>query len=122
MTLILNPAARNIMANALAAKLSGGTLNIENNATVMASVQLANPAFGPAANGIITGAAIPEIIITTAGTATRFTIRSSDGLVEVAGTITGDKGGGDMETLRPDLIANEGMRVTAITLTMPATA
>jgi len=122
MTLTLNPAIRNFMANTLSARLSGGTLTIHAGATAMASVQLADPAFGAAANGIITGVAIPEIIITTAGTATRFTIRSPDGTAEIAGTITGDKGGGDMETLRPDLIANEGMRVTAITLTMPATA
>jgi len=122
MALTSNTAARNLMADALAARLAGGTLLIQAGAdNTIGTGQLATPAFGAAVDGVLTIRDVPEIIMAKAGTADRFILRSADGVVQLSGTITQAAGGGDIITTRPNFTVGEGLKLTAFPLTVVET-
>jgi len=123
MALVLNPAARNVMANAIATAMSGGTLLIQAGAgNTLATVVLPTPAFGAAVDGVVTLRATNEVLATKAGRADRFRVQSADGLTMVEGTITGTGGGGDAILPTTDLLVGVALRVTGMTFRMLETA
>ena len=116
MAVILNTAARNAVANALATPLAGGALIVQSAAgDVLASVVLPSPAFDPAVDGVVTLRAVTEFLTTKAGVAARFRMRSPDGAFTVEGTITSTGGVGDVTLLRPELAVGEVIRASGIT-------
>jgi len=122
MALTSNTAARNLMADALAARLAGGTLLIQAGAdNTIGTGQLATPAFGAVVDGVLTIRDVPEIIMAKAGTADRFILRSADGVVQLSGTITQAAGGDGITTSRPNFTVGEGLKLTAFPLTVVET-
>lgn len=124
MATTLNPAARNLMASPLGAALAGGRLAITGASGDLGTVVLPNPAFGAPANGLLTLAAPVEITTTAAGVATGWQVRSADGSAVVSGGIGITGSTAEMILTRGslDFVAGEIVRVSALTLTMPAVA
>lgn len=131
MALTLSVAARNAACDAVVDLIDVGatdatgdlTINADSAGapgTVLATVNLQNPAFGNAASGTATAAGLPlSGTVTTSGTAAWFVVRDRDNTEVFRGTVTATGGGGDMEISNTALTANETVQVNTFDVTMP---
>lgn len=131
MTLMLNTALQNLMADAVADDLDGATLTIYTGSapasandsatgTTLAVVTLPTPAMGDSAAGVSSKSGTWEDPTADAtGTAGYFRIVTTGGRV-IQGSITATSGGGDMELDSVSLTAGDTFTVTSFTWTQPA--
>lgn len=88
--------------------------------TLLATVVLADPAFGAAASGVATGTDPASVNATTTGTAGWFRLTDSAGATVLDGDVTATGGGGVMTLSTTSLTATYAVDITALTVTMPA--
>jgi hypothetical protein len=136
MAIRLPTATRNAMADALADRADIGaaaaTLEIRtgtqpasaNDAatgTLLASVTLADPAFGAASSGAVSLAATPLSATGVAdGTAGWFRIEDSDGNAVVDGSVSATGGGGDLQLNTTTISTGVDFDIESGTFTIPA--
>ena len=117
---------RNTLADAVDAAINTGAgtavLEILATATVLATINLQNPAFGAASSGVITlaGVTLSDTSADATGTADGFQIKDRNGTVVLSGTVTGLSGGGDIELDNTSIVATQQVDITALTYTAPA--
>ena len=137
MALTISTAARNAAAEAVAGLVDAGTdagfLRIYDgtrpagpdtaitNQTLLAEIELNDPAFGPASNGTV----LLDVdgLTTTglaAGTATWFRFTDSDGNGVIDGSVTATGGGGDLTLNTTTISIGLTVEITSGQITMPA--
>lgn len=129
-------ATRNAIADAVVDRLDAGagagyieirsgsqpaTGDTAASGTLLATHTLSDPAFGAAASGVATAAAIgDDVSIDATGTAGWFRAYDSDADAVIDGSVTATGGGGDMQLDSVSLIAGGTSSITAWTVTAPA--
>lgn len=89
--------------------------------TLLATVTLADPAFGAAASGAATMAGTPRTATgAAAGTAGWFRAKDSTGATVLDGSVTATGGGGDLEVNTTAISVGVNVSITGGTVTMPA--
>lgn len=121
--------SRSAMADAYDDQVNtgSGTATIEirtasgGGGTLLATFSLPNPAFGAAANGVLTlnGTPISATIAAT-GTASHCRIKDRNGTVRGDGTVTATGGGGLIEFATVSFVSGATARITGGTMTQPA--
>lgn len=134
MTLTLATTARNAMADALVDLLDAGsgagTIQIRSGTrpadpntaatgTLLATVTLADPAFGSASTGVATLADPAPVTAGASGTATWFRALDSTGAAVMDGRVTATGGGGDLTLATTSLTSGLSVDITGGTITMP---
>ena len=125
MAITQSTALRDAQANQVTIRVGSGTTNpngalaIRDGAVDAIVFQLAEPAFGAAASGVITllGVPIAATAIAAVTAADNFEIRNRDGATEMSGTVTGPGGGGDIEVSNTNIALNQPGSLTAGTYT-----
>jgi len=126
MALTHSTAMRNVLADAVDTAINTGsgtaTLVIKDSSTVLATINLQNPAFGASSSGTITLAGVPleDSSADATGTADSFDIEDRDGTVVVSGTVTATSGGGDIELDNTSINATQSVSITSLTYSAPA--
>jgi hypothetical protein len=131
----LAAAARNAAADAVVdlvdAGAGAGTIKIYSGAipatgdtaesgTLLATVTLADPAFGSAAAGVATGTDPASVNAVATGTAGWFRLEDSTGANVFDGDVTATGGGGTMTLSTTSLVSGSPVDITSLTVTMPA--
>lgn len=134
MPLRLADATRNAKVNAavdlLDAGAGAGTLKIYSGAqpatpataasgTLLATVTLADPAFGNAASGAASGTDPASVNAVATGTAGWFRAADSTGAVVFDGDVTATGGGGVMTLSSTSLTSGSPVDITSLTYTQP---
>lgn len=134
----LPTAARNAATNAVAglpdADVGAGSIQIRTGAqpatandaatgTLLATLTLADPAFGASVAGVATLDATPALSTTgvAAGTAGWFRMLDNSGDTVLDGAVTATGGGGELELNTTTISIGVTVEITAGTLTTPAT-
>lgn len=124
MSVTIPTASRNAMCDALVDKVDdgagAGTLNIYDSGDVLlASLVMTDPAFGAAATGVATAAAIADDASADAsGTADYFTLEDSDSNEILRGSV--GTSGEDLNLNTTTIAAGGVVSVSSLTVTMPA--
>ncbi len=124
-------AAADAVVDLLDAGPAAGTIQIRSGAqpasandaasgTLLATFTLADPAFGAAANGVATAAAVANTTGAAAGTAGWFRALDSTGATVLDGSVTATGGGGDMTLNTTTISVGLTISLTSWTVTMPA--
>lgn len=142
MTVRINTAARNALADAITALIDGGSgagrLRIYTgtqpagpgtapSGTLLAEITFSDPSFGAAATGTITADITPALTATgvAAGTAGWFRLLDSTeaagtGLGVLDGSVTATGGGGDLTLATTTISVGLTVTITSLTVTMPS--
>lgn len=122
MAITLQTNATNAAADAVCALLDGGTIDILTSAdAVIGTLTFGSPAFAAAVAGVATANDIGPETSTIAGTATKFTAKTSLGAAVFVGTITTvADGSGDMTLTSVVYADGEQIKVNSMTYTQPA--
>ena len=124
MALILETGLRNALADAIDVQINTGAgtaeLRFETTGDVeVATEALQNPAFGAAAAGVITCQGTPiEDTNATGGTVGQFSIYDRDGTKQLEGTVA--TAGADINISSTGVGAGDTVRLTSLTITVPA--
>lgn len=125
MAITLSTAARNAMADALVDLVDGGSTDANGDLEIMtsgdvevATLELSNPAFGGAANGVATASAISDDTNATGGTAALHRFKDRDNNEVWRGNV--QTSGGDLNLSTLTIPAAGTVQVTAYTVTQPA--
>lgn len=98
-----------------------GKLKIRAGTTVLATVILADPAFGAAAAGSATLAGLPlSVAASSTGTPDNFQITDSDDNIIIAGSVTTSGGGGDLIVSAATITSGQTFQVTSGSYSAPA--
>lgn len=132
----ISDAARNAAANGVVDLIDGGpaagyieirtgtqpaTVATAASGTLLGTLTCSDPAFGNAAAGVATAAAITgDSSADATGTAGWFRVYDSTGSAVMDGSITATSGGGDMELDSISIVAGGTIDITSWTVTMPA--
>lgn len=122
--MILETALRSVLADAIDAEINTGagtaTLLFETSADAeVATINLANPAFGAAASGVITLAGVPlSDVSATGGTVAQASIYDRDGSKQFELTV--GTGGTEIIISSTAVAATDQVDLTALTITVPA--
>jgi hypothetical protein len=102
-----------------AGKLEIGTTGF---ASVLATVALADPAFGAAATGVATGASFPrsDSSADASGTAAEWRVRDSDDNTVMSGTVSLSGGGGELILDSLSITVGQTVTISSFTHTQPA--
>lgn len=122
---------RNAKTDAAVARLNGGSLKIYTGSqpaaatdaatgTLLATVALANPAFGASANGTATATDPASVNASASGTAGWFRAVTSGGATVFDGSVTASGAGGDMTLSSTALTSGAAVDITSFTYTQPA--
>lgn len=110
--------AVNVKAEAQAALLNGGTLEILDGSKVLARARFASPAFGPAVDGRVTALALkPDTAHRASGEADGFRALTARGELVYAGSVGTTSG--DLRLNNTTLHVGDTVVVTALTLQEP---
>lgn len=137
MGLTLSNAARSAAADAIVDRVDAGAapgkIRVYGGArpagpdtataeTLLTEFTLADPAFGPAANGVKTLDATPVLATSglAAGTAAWFRALDSTNVAVFDGSVTASGGGGDIELNTTTVSVGLDLEITAGSVTMPA--
>ncbi len=136
MTWSVSAVGRNNMLDAFDASVNNGggtaTMEIRSGAkpatpettatgTLLATINLANPAFATAATGSMDIAGVPLSATAAAtGTAGYARIKDRAGTAVADGTVTATGGGGDVQIASTSVVSGTTVRVTGGALTLPA--
>lgn len=85
----------------------------------VATLAMSNPAFGAAASGIATAAAITDDSSATGGTVAKFKLQNRDNTELVQGSVTATSGGGDIELSSVVIAATDTVSTSSMTYTAP---
>lgn len=119
-------ATRNSLADQIDALVNSGAgtavLEFLDGATVCASFNLQNPAFGAASSGTITlqGTTLTDASADASGTLDGFQVKDRDGTVIFSGSITVTSGGGDIEVDSTSVTAGQEVQLTSFTYSAPS--
>ena len=132
----LSTAAQNALANAIATLVDAdagagkiliydGTIPTNANTavgsqTLLATVNLADPAFGSASAGVITGTDPASVNAVATGTASWFRMTDNSGDVIMDGDVTVTAGSGTMKLSSVSLTSGGPVDITSLTVTAPA--
>jgi hypothetical protein len=135
MAITLATSARNAACDAIVDRLDlgsgAGTIQIRSGTrpatpndtatgTLLATVTLADPAFGAAATGVATLTDPASVTGAAAGTATWFRALDSDSNAVFDGSITATGGGGDLTLNTTTISVGLTVDITGGTITMPS--
>lgn len=135
MTLTLSNAVRSSMITALSTALDAGsgpgTIQIRSGTrpagpataatgTLLATVTLADPAFGSATNGVVNLTDPASVTAVADGTATWCRFLDSSGTAVMDGRVTATGGGGDLTLATTTISTGLTIDITGGTLTQPA--
>lgn len=136
MAIRLSTATRNAACDAVVDRVDGGpgagTIQIRSGTqpasadsaatgTLLVTVTLSDPAFGPASNGSATLAGVPLSAVAVAdGTAGWFRMLDSTGATVLDGSVSAAGGGGDLQLSTTTIITGLTVEITSGTVTMPA--
>lgn len=119
-------AVRNGIADFVVDQVDGGTTNPQGDLllqtageSTLATLNLSNPAFGAAAAGVATAAAISDETNATAGTATIGKLVDRDGTEIVRCSVGATGSGEDIELSSNVFSAGDTVRITSLTYTAP---
>lgn len=135
MTLSLANTVRSAMCDALVDSIDGGspgTIKIYDGTrpanpdaaitgTLLATVTCANPAFGPASNGVAVLTDPAAVTAVATGSATHFRAATSAAVAKFDGSVTITGGGGDLTLATVSITSGLSVDVTGGTITVPAT-
>ncbi len=115
---------RNALANAVVdlidAGASAGTLVFQTSGnTEVATLMFSDPAFGDAANGTATAAAIASDTSATGGTIAKARAYDSDNNEVFACSVSTVGGGGDIELNNVVVVAGQEVSITSLTYSAP---
>lgn len=120
-------ALRTVLADAAVDQLDLGTppavveIRTSGGALLLASLTMSNPAFGAAAAGVATAAAISDdTSADNTGTAAEGLIRQGGGTTQMNFSVTATGGGGDLELSSVSINATDQVSITSMTYTAPA--
>ena len=124
----ISTAARSAMADAFVDQLDVGSTDTcgdmqiqASDNTVLAEVEFSATAFGAAASGVATAAAISDDTSADAtGTAAIIRFRDQDNATVADGTAGSTGSGEDLELSDTSITAGDTVSVTSFTVTMPA--
>lgn len=136
MTVRISAAARSAAADAIVDLVDGGpaagTIKIYTGGqpagpgtaptgTLLGTLTMTDPAFGNAASGVATAAAITgDTSADASGTAGWARIADSTGTAILDMSVTASGGGGDLQLDNVNIVAGGQINVTALTVTLPA--
>lgn len=119
-------AIRNTMADAVVDAIDSGTTDATGDLVFMtsgdvevATLAMTNPAFGAAAAGVATAAAISDDASATGGTVALFKLQDRDNGEVLRGTVTATGGGGDIELSSLSVGAGDTVSMSSLTYTAP---
>jgi len=88
--------------------------------TTVATLTFSNPAFGPAASGVATAAAITADTSAVGGTVAKAELRQGGGTAIVLCSVTATGGGGDITLNSVIISAGQTVSISSFTYTAPA--
>lgn len=99
---------------------AAGKLKIRQSTTVLATITLADPAFGSASTGVATGSSFPrsDTSADAAGVADNYQLTDSDDNVVISGTV--GEGSGDISLDNTDIALGQTVTINSLTHTQPA--
>lgn len=110
-----------LVVDAIDAGAGAGTLQFQTSGDVeVATLTFADPAFGAAASGTATAAAITEDADATGGTIAKFRIFDSDSNEIAQGSVTDTGSGGDIELSSVVVSVGQTVSLDSLTYTAPA--
>jgi hypothetical protein len=125
MTTTISTAARNAGCNAMVDLLDAGTTDANGDLVIqtsgdveVATLALSNPAFGNAATGVATAAAISDDTNATGGTAANFILQDRDNTEVFRGGC--GTSGAELNLSSLTIGAGDTVSVSAMTFTVPA--
>lgn len=123
MSTLSNPArsaACDAVVDLIDAGSGAGLLKIKDGSTVLATITLADPAFGAASNGVATGASFPrsDTSADAAGDADNFELTDSDNNVVISGSV--GQGSGDISLDNTNIATGQTVTISSLTHTQPA--
>ncbi|MBL4904297.1 MAG: hypothetical protein JKY62_16865 [Desulfocapsa sp.] len=120
-------AVRNLIANLVVDQLDLGSGTAEGKLVFntsgdseVATLDLANPAFGAAASGIATAGTIVDDTTATGGTTAKCRLIDRDAGIIIEGSVTLVAGGGDIELSSVVIGAGDTVSMTSLTYAAPA--
>ncbi len=126
MALTHTTAVRNGLADYTVDQVDVGTIDANGDLVIMtgadsqlAILAMANPAFGNAAIGVATAAAISDDTNASAGTAAKCKLQNRDNTEIVQGSVTATGGGGDIELSSVAIGAGDTISISSLTYTAP---
>lgn len=123
---VTHPAAvRNSIADGVVDQLDLGSGNAEGQLILrtsgdveVATLDMSNPAFGAAAAGVATAAAISDDPSATGGTTTKFTLEDRDSAIIIEGDV--GTGGTDIVLSSNVIAATDTVSISSLTYTAPS--
>jgi hypothetical protein len=98
-----------------------GTLVFQTSGDVeVATLTLANPAFGAASNAVATAGSITSDSSATGGTIAKARLKNAAGTDKIICSVTATGGGGDITLSSVSISAGQTVSVTSLTYTAPA--
>jgi hypothetical protein len=98
-----------------------GTMVFQTSGDVeVATLTLANPAFGAAASGTATAGAITSDTSATGGTIAKVRLKNAAGTDKIIGSVTATGGGGDVELSSVVISAGQTVAISSLTYSAPA--
>lgn len=126
MAVTITIAARNAACDAIVDLIDVGSADANGDLVIMtssdvevATLALTNPAFGAAATGVATAAAISDDTNATGGTAAKFKFQDRDNTEVLQGAVA--TSGSDLNLTSVSIGAGDTVSVSSFTVTMPAT-
>lgn len=124
----LATAARNAACDGVVDLVDGGSgagkleIGTTGFGSILATVTLADPAFGAASTGVATGASFPrsDTSADNSGTAAEWRVRDSDNNTIMSGTATLSGGGGELILDSLTIVAGQTVTISSFTHTQPA--
>lgn len=118
---------RNTLADAIDTACNAGSTNSAARLIIMtsgdaevATLNMADPAFGAASSGAITAGTISDDTNATGGTAALFKIQDKDNNEVYRGTVTATGGGGDLELSSTSISAGDTVSISSLVYTASA--
>jgi hypothetical protein len=98
-----------------------GTLVFQTSGdSEVATLTLANPAFGAASNAVATAGSITSDSSATGGTIAKARLKNAAGTDKIICSVTASGGGGDIELSSVSVSAGQTVSVSSLTYTAPA--
>jgi hypothetical protein len=98
-----------------------GTLVFQTSGDVeVATLTLANPAFGAASNAVATAGSITSDTSATGGTIAKARLKNAAGTDKIICSVTATGGGGDITLSSVSISAGQTVSVSSLTYTAPA--
>ena len=133
MTVRLNTALRNLLADSLGDTFNSGVLEIRTGTqpasagdsatgTLLASIPLPADAFSAASVGVTSKSGTWSVAAAATGTAGWARFRNAGDTLRLDGSVTATGGGGDLTIDNVSIVATGTVTVTSFTVTQPANA